>query len=564
MVRNKILETLQAALAKMGIEEKPDLEHPANSDFGDYSSSIALKISKNLKKNPMDVAEEIVKNLESNDLIEKAEVLKPGFINFWITPSYLFSLNKDLAQGKIEYFPYSLGKIKKIMVEYAHPNPLKLFHIGHLRTLFIGESIARIFEALGNKVVRANYEGDIGLHVAKCLWRLKQIIKEKGDVIFAQMTLREKISFLGKAYSEGNKVYEEGGKGKEEIIEVNRMIYENNSEIIPLWEETRELSLNYFNEIYKRAYTQFDRLYFESEMHKRGVEISQQALEKGILEESEGAIVFNGKKYGIDTRVFINALGLPTYEGKELALAEMEFSEFGELDKCIHVVGPEQSSFFKVTFKVEEILNPEKYRGKQMHLDYGWVTLKSGKMSSRQGNVIEGEWLLNKSKEVIVNSYKCEEKTAESLAIAAVKYSYLKNGLKSNIAFDFDESISLEGNSGPYLIYTYVRCQSVLAKTSCSNDGIIIKSISKEEKDLLRSFYQFTEVVEKAGISFSPHLIATYLFDLAQKFNIFYQKHQILKADDETKNFRLLLTKATAQVIKNGLYLLGIETVEKM
>lgn len=564
MIKDKIIEQLKKALEAVGIdEEKIDLEHPANEQFGDYSTNIALKIAKILKKNPMEVAEDIIKNFPKNDLIEKVEIMKPGFVNFWISDSYLNSIAQETAKNNISYPSFHLGNAKKVIVEFAHPNTLKLFHIGHLRNITTGESIVRIFETSGNKVVRANYEGDVGLHIAKCLWRIRQIMFKEGKDKLEKMNLRDKIAFIGKAYSEGNNAYETDEQLKKEIIEINKMIYEKNPEIMPLWKETRQWSLDYFDEIYKRVYSKFDRFYFESEMHEEGKKVAMEALKKGILEKSEGAIIFNGKKYGIDTRVFINSIGLPTYEGKELALAEKEFSEFGELDKTIHVVGPEQASFFKVTFKVEELLNPKKYKDKQYHLSYGWVKLKEGKMSSRQGNVIEGEWLLDEAKKKILSKFKSTNDIAEKLAVAAVKYSFLKNTVQSTIAFDFNESISLEGNSAPYLMYTYVRAQSVLGKSNGTTSNTI-NNISKEEKDLLRMFYQFPEVVKKAAQNFSPHLIATYLFDLAQKFNLFYQKCQILKADEEIKNFRLLLTQATAQVLKNGLYLLGIETVEKM
>ncbi|MBI3366331.1 arginine--tRNA ligase [Candidatus Roizmanbacteria bacterium] len=375
-------------------------------------------------------------------------------------------------------------------------------------------------------------------------------------------TTQEKIRFLGKAYSEGQRAYENDEQAKKEIHEINKMVYEQNREIFPLWQETRQWSLDYFKEIYKRVYSHFDCLYFESEMAKKGIEIVNHALKKGILEKSEGAIVFVGKKYGLDIRVFINSLGFPTYEGKELALAEKEFSDFGEIDKCIHLTTPEQSSFFKVTFKVEELLDRRK-KDKQYHLMYEWVNLKGGKMSSREGNVIEADWLIDEAKKKIIGLFKCSDDIAETLAIAAVKYSFLKNGVLNQIAFDFDESISIEGNSGPYLLYTYVRAQSILRKGNVENN-VIMKAMNKDEKKILQLIYRFSSVVEKSAINFSPNYIATYLFELAQQFNLFYQKHPVLKADEETKNFRLFLTKAVGNVLKKGLDLLGIKTVEKM
>lgn len=578
MIKDQLLKNLKEAITKTDIkvEEKDlDLQPPANPNFGDYATTIALKLAKKLKKSPLEVANNIIKNLSKNNLIEKAEVIKPGFINFWISNQYLLSIAKQIAQNKIEFNPVHFGTAKKIMVEYAHPNPLKLFHIGHLRNISTGESIVRILKASSNQVIRTNYQGDIGLHIAKCLWQIRKIVSEQGKQVFKNKNLAEKIQFIGKAYAQGNKAYENDEETKAEIIEVNKMIYEQNTEIMPLWKETRQWSLKYFETIYKRVYTIFDRLYEESEFTKRGLEIAYNALEKNILEKSKGAIIFNGKKYGLDTRVFINALGFPTYEGKELALAEKEFSEFGQIDKCIHVVGPEQTSFFKVTFKVEELIDPKKYKNKQYHLVYGWVRLKHGKMSSRSGNIVEGTWLLDEAKKKILEKFKCNDVTAETLAVAAIKYSFLKNSIQNDTVFDFDESITIEGNSAPYLIYTYVRTQSVLKKEQSSNltmkqsfdytqDKFNNKSMNYEEIDLLRTFYQSTEIIEKAALDLSPSYIATYLFKLAQKYNLFYQKHAILKSETGIRNLRLLLTKCVGEIIKNGLYLLGIKTVEKM
>jgi arginyl-tRNA synthetase len=343
------------------------------------------------------------------------------------------------------------------------------------------------------------------------------------------------------------------------------MIYDRDPEIMPLWTETRQWSLEYFDQNYKRFYSHFDRLYFESEFYERGVEIVNDALKKGILEKSQGAIIFNGKKYGIDTRVFVNSLGFPTYEGKEPALAEKEFTDFGELDKAIHVVTPEQTSFFKVTFKVEELLDEKKYKDKQYHLIYEWVKLKAGKMSSREGNIIEANWLIDEVKKKILEKSKCDEKTAEVLAVASVKYSFLRNGTQTIIHFDIDESIAVDGNSAPYLIYTYVRCLSVLKKSNDNNE--IVEQFDKanvDELNVLRLVNQFPEIVQQAAIQLSPNLIANYLYDLTQRYNYFYQKNKILESEKETKIFRLMLTKAVGKIIKEGLYLLGIKTVEKM
>ena len=564
MIKTKIKEKIADALVKLNIEKIDfNIEEPANTAFGDYATSLPLKLSKELRKNPFEIAELIAKKIAPDEFIEKIEAVKPGFVNFWISKPYLVNKLKESEKSFHEFSRFHFGINKKIIVEFAHPNTHKLFHIGHLRNITTGEAIVRILEAAGNKIVRANYQGDVGMHIAKCLWRIAKLKKEKGESLFKGLELPEKIKLLGRAYSEGNKAFEEDPHAKEEIVEINRKIYDKHPEIFPLWKETRQWSLDYFDAIYKRVYSHFDRFFFESELPKRGVEIAKEALEKNVLKKSEGAIVFDGKQYGLDTRVFINSLGLPTYEGKELALAEAEFKEFGDIDKCIHIVGPEQASFFKVTFKVEELLNPEKYKDKQRHLIYGWVRLKHGKMSSRSGNVVQGTWLLDEAKDKIRNKFKCDPETAEVLAVASVKYSFLKTSTANETVFDFDESVSIEGNSAPYLIYTYVRARSVLNKEilSVMTDNI---KLNADEHTLLRLINKFPETVYHASSNLSPSVITTYLYDLAQAYNNFYQKNPILKSTPEIKTFRLALTKSVSEILKHGLRLLGIETVEHM
>lgn len=569
MIKDKILNNFQIVVTdKLNVKDfTVNLEKPANSDFGDYSGTAPLKLAGILKENPMKIAQDIVDNFPESNYVKKIEIVKPGFINFWISDEFLVKNIFNLLENEqINYPEYNLGENKKLMVEFAHPNTHKLFHIGHLRNISTGETLVRILEATGNKVIRGNYQGDVGLHIAKCLYGIKQSkldIKKLKD-------MQTKIEFIGKMYSEGTKAYEDDEKAKQEIIEINRMIYDRDPKILTLWTETRQWSLNYFNENYKRFYSHFDRCYFESELPKRGIEIVRELVKNGVLEKSQGAIVFNGKKYGLDTRVFVNSLGFPTYEGKELALAEKEFSDFGELDKIIHTVTPEQTSFFKVTFKVEELIDEKKYKNKQYHLAYEWVKLKAGKMSSREGNVIEANWLIDEIKNKILKKFKCDDKIAETLAVASAKYSFLKNGTQTIIHFDIDESIAVDGNSAPYLIYTYVRCRSVLKKDQRSkikdqSDILKIKNnLNTDELNVLRIINQFPEVVQQAAVQLSPNLIANYLYDLAQKYNYFYQKNKILESEKTNKQFRLMLTQATGKVIKEGLYLLGIKTVEKM
>lgn len=559
-----IKNVLLFALKKMDIA-LPDSEITLSIpqiQFGDYSSNIAMILAKKLKRSPFDLAEEIAQNIQSDDFIASAVAVRPGFVNVFVHTSQLTKTLEETANGTFSIEPFHFGTEKKVMVEFAHPNTHKLFHIGHLRNISTGESIVRLLEAVGNKVIRTNYQGDVGMHIAKCLWGIQQMLL-KNKELFAALSLSEKIKLIGKAYSEGQTAYESDEKAKAEILTVNRHIYEKHPSIIDLWTETRGWSISYFEDIYKRLYTHFDRCYFESEVHEQGLQTSRDLLDQGILTKSQGAVVFEGTPYGLDTRVFINSQGFPTYEGKELGLAVKEFADFGTIDKCIHVVTPEQTSFFKITFKVEELMNPKLFSGKQHHLAYEWVKLKDGKMSSRTGNIIEATWLIDEIKAKLKSKFNADETAAEILAVGSVKYSFLKNSTSSVIAFDIDESISLDGNSAPYLIYTYVRTQSILEKGEIDSKRIGTNPDSQEQK-MMRLIYQYPTHIHKAAKNMSPHIIATYLYELAREYSAFYQQNPILKADAEHKQLRMAITQSVGAIIKHGLFLLGIKTVQKM
>lgn len=534
-----------------------------NQNFGDYTTNVAFKIAKETNRSPVAVADDLVKKISLNNF-KKIENIN-GFINFWLKDEVIFEKLNQLKNNSFSPETFFFGPYKKIVIEYAQPNTHKLFHIGHLRNITIGESLARLFEFLGNRVFRVNYQGDVGLHIAKTLYAILSNQQEYQKVKKAK-NLTEKIAFIGKMYTLGNQKYEEDQKAQKQIININQMIYQNERSVYSLWQETRQWSLEYFDEIYKQLDTKFDKLYFESQTTTLAKKFIDLALKKHILEKSQGAVIFNGKKYGLDTRVFLNSLGFPTYEGKEIPLAHWEFTDFGKIDKCIHLTTPEQKSFFNVTFKVEELLFPE-IKGKQYHLAYQWVNLKTGKMSSRQGNIIEANWLIKQIKNKILTNYQINDKNAHILSIACVKYAFLKNSPQTTIDFDIDESINIHGNSAAYLIYSFVRCQSIIKKIKKvdKNDFYPQKEkLSIEEKNLARLLSFFEEIVYQSAASLAPQLLTNYLFQVAQKFNLFYEKYPVLTATEPIKNFRLSLTFATANVLKKGLALCGIKTINKM
>lgn len=329
--------------------------------------------------------------------------------------------------------------------------------------------------------------------------------------------------------------------------------------------------MDYFEQIYAKLGTKFDLYYFESEAGEKGQKVVQELLQKGVFKNSEGAIIFPGEKYGLHNRVFINSMGLPTYETKELGLAKTKYVQF-PYDISLIITANEINEYFKVLVKAMSFIYPD-LAEKTIHLGHGMLRLKSGKMSSRTGQVISAESLINETIGVVKEKVQSAEErkikvlddeSLEKIAIGAIKYSMLKQGIGKDIVFDFDQSLSLEGNSGPYLQYTYARARSVIRKSEDKQvSEIVIDELNKEELSVLRWIYRFPEVVKEATKSCAPNTVCNFLFELAQRFNTFYNAHQIL-GDHPDASFRLTLTQATAQVIKNGLYLLGIEVVERM
>jgi arginyl-tRNA synthetase len=483
---------------------------------------------------------------------------------------------------------------KRIMIEFADPNPFKEIHIGHVRNIALGESFCRLMESQGNVVYRANYEGDVGLHVAKSLWGLERLATDGVDVSGIGLDVRGKAALLGRAYAVGSKAFEApsaDGSAADDINNLNKKIYAMDESIVAQWRRDRQWSLDYFYTVYEKLGTHFDRYYFESEAAPIGVVLVEKHLSDKIFEKSDGAIVYRGEKVGLHTRVFITKEHYATYEAKDMALAPLKYSEW-PYDLSIIMTGNEQSEYFKVMLAALAQINPD-LAAKTRHMPFGMVRLTTGKMSSRTGDVITADWLIEEAKKriyIILDSNrtnyskKMKDDIAQKAAIAAIKYSMLRVNAISDIAFDLVASVSFDGDSGPYLQYTYARAKSVLRKASspvparhpCGQalaGGSPLSPLcplNPEERALARQIMQFPDVVAEAAGNFSPNTICTYLFHLAQQFNLFYAKHQILPSDSpnspstHSSLIRLALTAATAQTIKNGLYLLGIETMEQM
>jgi arginyl-tRNA synthetase len=559
MEREEIQAAVSGALERLGMSDVDVfLEHPGELSHGDYSTNVALAAAKKAGKNPKIFAEELVQALGAIDGVQKIDVAGPGFINFHLSRDFFTESVAAIAKAGDSFGRTEHLKGQRIMYEFTDPNPFKVFHIGHLMSNAIGESLSRIADFHGAAVVRANYQGDIGPHVAKCLWGIQRGGLNVGE-----------IADLGKAYVIGSTAYEDDPKAKEEIDVLNKKLYaRTDDDLNQLYETGRRVSLMHFEILYKLLGTKFDHYFFESEVGPLGVEIVKTGLARGIFEESEGAIVYKGEKKGLHTRVFITKAGTPTYEAKELGLNK-EKCRLEKLDHSIIITANEQSSYFDVVLAAMADVLPD-VAAITEHVSHGFMELVGGKMSSRKGNVVTGESLIEDVRtEALVKMEDrdlgdAKQEIADAVAIAAIKYSILKQGAGKNIVFNPEQSLSFEGDSGPYLQYSYVRALSVLKKASSFKLQASSLEPPKEVSELERLLYRFPEVIERAQNEYEPHYITTFLTELAAAFNGWYAKEQIVDVHDATSPYKVALAGAFATTMKNGLWLLGIQAPEKM
>ncbi len=539
----------------LGLDTDFSIEPNQNLSFGDYSSTVALMMAKKEGKDLKTLSAEFVEKLNNQKIkeIEKVEVAPNGFLNFFLTKEYIRDCLKRTKKG--EGLPSNL-KGKKIFIEHTQPNPFKEFHIGHLMNNAIGESISRLIKTLGADVQVATYHGDKGIHIAKAVWAI----------------FNKKTDDFKKAYAVGNIFYENLVE-KSEINEINKKIYEESDSYINLiYKEGIKKSFEFFEEIYKKLDSHFNFHFLESQSGEIGKKVVSENIGKVFEKGDSGAVIFKGENFipKTHTRVFLNSDGLPTYEAKEVGLAFIKKENF-DYDLSITVTANEQDSFFDVVeVAIGEVMPSRK--GKLKHISHGMLKLPEGKMSSRTGNVITAESMINQVKEKTLEKMKDREfsdekkkEIAQMVAIGAIKYSILKQSIGSDIIFDFNKSLSFEGDSGPYLQYSAVRANSILKK---ANDLSLVSGdlipedwkVTKLEK-LLERFYS---VIERAGLKYAPQYISTYLIELSGEFNSFYAKEKIVDKDDKNSPYKIFLIEVFKETMQSGLWLLGIKTPEEM
>ncbi|MCX6747617.1 MAG: arginine--tRNA ligase, partial [Candidatus Nomurabacteria bacterium] len=464
-MEQKIKDLIKKTLQTLNIEEVDFVvEHPADLKMGDYSTNVAMVAfagRRNFEKaiegdeqtvwvkygatitNPRMMAEKIVEEINKNKIreLEKVEVAGPGFINFYLSKEFFTGTIKEILDNK-DFGKNDLLKGKKVMVEYTDPNPFKPFHIGHLMSNAIGESVARLVEYSNAETVHAIYQGDVGPHVAKAIWA----ILKKG-MPAENLSMVEKADYIGVCYSEGATMYEDDPEIKKEIDEINKKVYERSDEKInEAYDWGRKITLEAFEGVYKKLGSRFEHYFFESEMAPIGKKVVLENTPK-VFTESDGAVVFKGEDHDakLHTRVFINSQGLPTYEAKEIGLTMTKFEKVNP-DLSIIITAIEQGDYMKVVQKAVSLIHPD-YESRMKHITHGMLRFATGKMSSRKGNVITGESLIKDVSESILEKIKDRdfieeerEKVSVQVGVAALKYSIIKQGTGSDVIYDFEKS----------------------------------------------------------------------------------------------------------------------------
>lgn len=576
-----------------GLEDfEPELTPAPDNIDADYSTNAPLKLARELHKNPMDIARGLLEAFVSvryngserrsephNDGRErggeqKILITPPGFINFVLSEDYLSKKTNELCNDFEKSIKSDEYNGQTIICEFSDPNPFKVLHVGHLYTSVVGDSISKLFEYAGANVIRANFGGDVGLHVAKTMYILQQ--KDPKTLT---------IEDIAKCYIEGTKAYDEDEQAKQEITKLNKAIYQINAEklhdtpLAELYWKGRELSYDYFRSFYNQIGVKFDKYYPESTVAALGLQTVKEQLANGVYEISDGAVIFNGDKFGLHTRVFINKEGVPTYEAKDVGLIFTKWQDY-HFDKSVVITGSEQKDYMAVVLKSVEQYAPELVE-RTDHLTHGLVKLPGGiKMSSRKGNFLKAVDVLDMIKEELKSQY---DSTDETVALAATKYAFLKYKMGGNIIFDPQESVKMTGNSGPYLLYACVRARKILASanntfeehsrrrgangaTEPHNDGsegaFRESIITDAERNLAKKILEYKDTLQEAVHEMAPHKLANYLYELAQEFSRFYEHCPVIGSDQEVE--RLKLIQAYFNTMQHGLDILGINIPEEM
>ena len=604
-IENEIFKAVKVAVKELYGQEVADSMvqiQKTKSTFEGNLTVVVFPFLKISKKKPEDTAQEIGEYLKQNcsNVVADFNVVK-GFLNLCIAPAaWVALLNTINAEAKFGEKPVTENS-PLVMIEYSSPNTNKPLHLGHVRNNLLGWSLAQIMEANGNKVIKTNIVNDRGIHICKSMlawlkWgngETPETSGKKGDHLIGDYYVafdkhyREEIAELKTQYmKEGMDEEAATEKAKTEaplIKEAHEMLvkWENNDpEVRALWQKMNSWVYAGFDETYKMMGVSFDKIYYESNTYLEGKKKVEEGLEKGLFfRKDDNSVWADLTNEGLDQKLLLRSDGTSVYMTQDIGTADLRFKDF-PIDKMIYVVGNEQNYHFQVLSILLDRLG-FKWGKDLVHFSYGMVELPNGKMKSREGTVVDADDLMEamitdarKTSDELgkFNDMTEEEKQeiARMVGLGALKYFILKVDARKNMLFNPEESIDFNGNTGPFIQYTYARIRSIMRKAVA--EGIVIPAelgadapLNEKETDLIQKLNDFGAAVAQAGIDYSPSGIANYCYELTKQFNQFYHDYSILNADSEAeKTVRLVLAANVAKVIKNGMELLGIEVPERM
>jgi arginyl-tRNA synthetase len=556
-----IRELIRGALKEcFGLEDVAfSVEQPKELSHGDYASNVGLVVAQQLAKNPQEVAQAIAACVDANkpDTVAAVSIAGAGFINFLLAKEFFAQQIKNTIKQKNHWGNSPVHAGKHILIEHSSPNLFKPFHIGHVMNNAIGESVKRLAYHSGATVTAMTFPSDISLGVAKAIF----ILLETYGADFHPAD----IAVLGDAYVAGTQRYDEDESIHGRVKEIADNLYaEKNSPEWKIYQTSKNFNVEYFKTITKRLASEFDTYIYESQAGIVGKKIVLEHT-PAVFTESEGAIVYmpEESRKDINTAVFINSQGNPTYEAKDIGLLSMKFGNV-PLDLSIFVTDNQQVPHFQVVLAAAHQIQSH-WSEKSIHIHHGRMSFKGQKMSSRLGGVPLAETLLDTvSEEVRERATDISDEAVETIAIAALKFSILRAAAGKDINFDPETSLSFEGDSGPYLQYSTVRAQSVLKKVENGEPEFLGEIPAEWQTTTLEKLLiHFPEIVEHAIEQWSPHFIVTYMLELAQSFNSWYATTKIIE-DSSSSNYKIALTQSFAITMTNGLHMLGISVPSKM
>lgn len=565
-IESIIRDTVKNIYADIEGIDLPLVQAVSNDKFGDFQTNFAMVNSKKIGKNPREIAQNIIENIVKNEIIEKLEIAGPGFLNIFLNEEYLAKKIKSINCNEKYEFDFVDTK-GDVIIDYSSPNIAKRMHIGHLRSTIIGDAIKRAMRYIGYNVIADNHIGDWGTQFGKLIIGYRKWLDKEAYE-------KNPIEELERIYVEFSNQAENNPQLEEEARYELKILHDGDETNKALWKEFIEVSLNEYGKIYKRLGINFDTYYGESYYHDMMPEIIKILKEKKLAVEDDGAqVVFFDENEKLHPCIVQKKDGAFLYATSDLACIKYRKDNYN-INKIIYVTDERQQDHFKQFFKISDMLE---WNVPKEHIWFGIMRFKDDIFSTRKGNVIRLEELLDEAKrraKSIVEeknpnlSEEEKENIAEVVGIGAVKYADLSQNRVSPIIFEWDKILSFEGNTAPYLQYTYARIKSIIRKASEQNIKIDknkeIKIIDSIEKALILQILQMPNIVLRAIDSYRPNIIADYIFELAKKFNTFYNSLPILKEAEDIMHSRLQMIEVTADTIKEALNLLGINTVERM